>query len=77
MPLFPSASGFQIYGGNFIDNTGDINFHTTQLMPGRNLGALEFPAEDSSREWLGTERNARQIGAARVRPYGMSPALCD
>jgi hypothetical protein len=77
MPLLTSASGFQITGGTFIDNAGSMNIHTTQLMPGPNTGALEFWAKDSSREWLGVERNERQIGAARVRPYGMSSALRD
>ncbi|KAJ7858578.1 hypothetical protein B0H13DRAFT_2283038 [Mycena leptocephala] len=72
MPLFTSASGFQITGGTFIDNAGDINIHTAPLMPGPNLGVLEFAMEGTSRELLGAERTARQIGAARVRPYDAS-----
>jgi hypothetical protein len=74
MPLFDSASGFQITGGNFIDNAGDINIHTTQLTTGQNsdpLGALESIAQGTNRRLLGVERNERQIGAARTRPYGM------
>ncbi|KAJ7892624.1 hypothetical protein B0H13DRAFT_2276744 [Mycena leptocephala] len=42
MPLFTSPSGFQITGGTFIDNAGDINIHTTQLVQGPTTGALEF-----------------------------------
>jgi hypothetical protein len=75
MPLFTSASGFQINGGNFIDNAGDINIHTVQLMPGPNLNELEFDTtEGPSRQLLAPERNDH--GAARMRPYGMLPALC-
>ncbi|KAJ7929695.1 hypothetical protein B0H13DRAFT_2264440 [Mycena leptocephala] len=72
MPLFTSAAGFQITGGTFIDNAGDMNIHTTQLMPGQNADALEFLEEDSSHEWLGVERNDRGIGGVRVRPYDAS-----
>jgi hypothetical protein len=77
MPLFTSASGFQIIGGTFIDNAGDITIHTTQPMSGPNTSAVEFAAEDSSREWLGVERNDRGIGAARMLLDGMSPGECD
>ncbi|KAJ7844962.1 hypothetical protein B0H13DRAFT_2286266 [Mycena leptocephala] len=38
MPLFTSASGFHINGGNFLDNSvGEINIYTTQLMLGQNI----------------------------------------
>jgi hypothetical protein len=80
MPLFDSASGFQITGGNFIDNAGDINIHTTQRMTEKNsdpLGALECIAQGTNRQLLGAERNERQIGAARTQPYGMWPVFCD
>jgi hypothetical protein len=66
MPLFTSASRFQITGETFIDNARDMDIHTTELMSGPNIGAPEFAAEDLSRELLGAERNARQIGAPRV-----------
>jgi hypothetical protein len=72
MPLFPSVSGFQITGGTFIDNAGDINIHTTQLTHGQNLGDPEFMTEHLSRELSGPERSGRQTGLARVIPYGMS-----
>jgi hypothetical protein len=74
MPLFDSASGFQITGGTFIDNAGDMNIHTTQLTTGQNsdpLGALEYIAQGINRHLVGVERNERQVGAARTRPYGM------
>jgi hypothetical protein len=60
MPLFDSASGFQINGGNFIDNAGGINIHTTQLTAGQNsdpFGTLESIAQGTSRRLLGVERN--------------------
>jgi hypothetical protein len=80
MPFFASASGIQINGGNFIDNeAGDINIHTTQLTAGQNsnpLGALEYIAQGTHRQLLGVERNERQIGAARMRPYSMWPVFC-
>jgi hypothetical protein len=77
MPLFTSASGFQITGGTFIDNAGDINIHTAQIVQGPTTGALEFWGEGPSHELLGAERSRQHIGAARIRPYSMSPALCD
>ncbi|KAJ7820288.1 hypothetical protein B0H13DRAFT_2451872 [Mycena leptocephala] len=74
MPLFTSASGFQINGGTFIDNAGDMNIiHPPQLMPAQNIGA-EFVAEGPSRELSGVERNDRGFGAARIQPYGILPA---
>jgi hypothetical protein len=76
MPLFDSASGFQINGGNFIDNAGDVNIHTTQFTTGQNsdpLGALEYIAQGTSR-LVGVERNEQQIAAASC---GMEPALCN
>ncbi|KAJ7861340.1 hypothetical protein B0H13DRAFT_2282467 [Mycena leptocephala] len=70
MPLFTSASGFQINGGTFIDNAGDMNIiHPPQLMPAQNIGALEFVAEGPSRELSGVERNDRGFGATRMVPY--------
>ncbi|KAJ7870710.1 hypothetical protein B0H13DRAFT_2280575 [Mycena leptocephala] len=43
MPLFTSASGFQINGGTFINNAGDMNIiHPPQAMPGQNIG-LQLP----------------------------------
>jgi hypothetical protein len=80
MPLFDSASGFQINGGNFIDNAGDINIHATRLTTGQNsdpLGALEYIVQGTNRRLLGAERNERQIGAARTQSYGMWPVFCD
>jgi hypothetical protein len=85
MSLFPSASGFQINGGSFLDIAGDINLlelHTTQrtIGPGLEQGnplMVEFmtTGKGSGRQLLGLERNDRQIGAARVSPYGMLPVL--
>ncbi|KAJ7819098.1 hypothetical protein B0H13DRAFT_392731, partial [Mycena leptocephala] len=72
MPLFTSASGFQITGGTFIDNAGDINIHTTQLVQEPNTGALKFGAEGPSHGLLGEERSGQHIGAARVRPSNAS-----
>ncbi|KAJ7871566.1 hypothetical protein B0H13DRAFT_1895713 [Mycena leptocephala] len=82
MPLFDSASGFQITGGTFIDNAGDININSTQIQwPGKNsdlLQALEFvAAQGPSRQLSGVERNGRQAGAVRRLPYGVLPALCN
>jgi hypothetical protein len=75
MPFFASASGIQINGGNFIDNeAGDINIHTTQRTTEQDsdpLRALECIAQGTNRQLLGVETNERQIGAARMRPYGM------
>ncbi|KAJ7870703.1 hypothetical protein B0H13DRAFT_2280573 [Mycena leptocephala] len=73
MPLFTSASGFQINGGTFIDNAGDMNIiHPPQAMPGQNMGALEFVTEGPSHELLGADRNDRGAGAARMLPYDVS-----
>ncbi|KAJ7864209.1 P-loop containing nucleoside triphosphate hydrolase protein [Mycena leptocephala] len=80
MPLFTSGSGFQITGGTFIDNAGDINIHTTQIVQGPTTGALEFWAEGPSHGLLGEERSGQYIGAARVRPYNgesSSPSLLN
>jgi hypothetical protein len=72
MPLFTSASGFQINGGTFIDNAGDMNIiHPPQLMPGQNIGALELVMDGPSRELSGVERNDRGFGATRIQPYGI------
>jgi hypothetical protein len=78
MPLFTSASGFQINGGTFIDNTGDMTIvHNSQAMPGQDTGSLEFVADGPSRELPGVERNDRGFGAARMVPYSMLPAQCN
>ncbi|KAJ6544389.1 hypothetical protein B0H19DRAFT_1267659 [Mycena capillaripes] len=73
MPLFDSASGFQINGGSFLDITGDVNLHTTQLMIGHgsdSLTGLEFGLpEGLDRQLLGVGRNSRQGGALRMSPY--------
>ncbi|KAJ7817523.1 hypothetical protein B0H13DRAFT_2292810, partial [Mycena leptocephala] len=75
MPLFTSASGFQINGGTFIDNTGDMTIvHNSQAMPGQDTGSLEFVADGPSRELPGVERNDRGFGATRMVPYDMLPA---
>jgi hypothetical protein len=75
MPLFTSASGFQINGGTFIDNAGDMTIiQTTHAIPEQNIGSLEFAMEGPSRELVGVERNDRGFGAARMLPYGMLPA---
>ncbi|KAJ7904083.1 hypothetical protein B0H13DRAFT_2274699, partial [Mycena leptocephala] len=72
MPLFTSASGFQITGGTFID-AGDMTIiHPPQLMPAQNIGSLEFVMEGPSRELSGVERNDRGVGAARMLPYDVS-----
>jgi hypothetical protein len=78
MPLFTSASGFQINGGTFIDNAGDLTIiHTAQTVtPEQNISSLEFVIERPSRELSGVERNDRGFGATRTLPYGMSPAQC-
>ncbi|KAJ6551271.1 hypothetical protein B0H19DRAFT_1263941 [Mycena capillaripes] len=73
MPLFESASQFQINGGTFIDHPGDINIHTTQRLDGDPLDALEFElTEGLDRQSLGVERNGRQAGPARMSPYDIS-----
>jgi hypothetical protein len=66
MPLFTSASGFQIYGGSFIDITGDVNLYNMQPEIARNS---DQPS--ASRHLLGVDRNT-QNGEARLVPYGMS-----
>jgi hypothetical protein len=74
MPLFTSASGFQINGGSFIDIAGDVNLHTTQptmQQESDSLTALEFTTQGLSRQLFGAERNGRQAGTARISPYGM------
>jgi hypothetical protein len=78
MPLFTSASGFQINGGTFIDNAGDMTIiHTAQAIPEQNISSLEFVMEGPSRELSGVERNDRGFGAARIQPYGILPAQCN
>ncbi|KAJ7874129.1 hypothetical protein B0H13DRAFT_2279998 [Mycena leptocephala] len=73
MPLFTSASGFQINGGTFIDNTGDMTIvHNSQAMPGQDTGSLEFVADGPSRELPGVERNDRGFGVTRMVPYDVS-----
>ncbi|KAJ7818250.1 hypothetical protein B0H13DRAFT_2292563 [Mycena leptocephala] len=73
MPLFASASGFQIDGGTFIDNTGDMTIiHNSQVMPGQDTGSIEFGADGPSRKLSGVERNDRGFGAARMVPYDVS-----
>jgi hypothetical protein len=80
MPFFASASGIQINGGNFIDNAGDINIHTTQVTTAQNsdpLGTLEYIAQGTSQQLLGLDRNEQQIGAARIFPNSMWPDPFD
>jgi hypothetical protein len=51
MPLFTSSSGFQIYGGSFIDIEGDLNIHNMQPMTRPNsdpLAALGFGLTEDS-----------------------------
>ncbi|KAJ7806675.1 hypothetical protein B0H13DRAFT_2485296 [Mycena leptocephala] len=73
MPLFTSASGFQINGGTFIDNAGDMTIiHTAQVIPEQNISSLEFVVEGPSRELSGVERNDRGFGATMV-PYDEDP----
>jgi hypothetical protein len=67
MPLFTSASGVQINGGNFIDIAGDVNLHNLQPTIGQNSDPL---SATQSRRLLGVDRNA-QNGGARLVPYGM------
>ncbi|KAJ7904111.1 hypothetical protein B0H13DRAFT_2511111 [Mycena leptocephala] len=71
MPLFTSASGFQINGGTFIDNAGDLTIiHTAQTVtPEQNISSPEFVMEGPSRELSGVERNDRGFGAMRTLPY--------
>jgi hypothetical protein len=76
MSLFTSASGFQINGGTFIANAGDMD-HLPQLMPGQNIGVLEFATEGPSCEFLGVERNVRGFGTTRMLPYGMLHPQCN
>jgi hypothetical protein len=62
MPLFTSASGFQINGGTFIDNAGDMNIiHLPQAMPGQNMGALEIVTEGPSHELLGQKGMTEEL----------------
>ncbi|KAJ7904100.1 hypothetical protein B0H13DRAFT_747353 [Mycena leptocephala] len=73
MPLFTSASGFQINGGTFIDNAGDMTIiHTAQAIPEQNISSLEFAMEGPSRDLSGVERNDRGVGAVRMQPYDVS-----
>jgi hypothetical protein len=51
--------------------------HTAQAIPEQNISSLEFVMEGPSRELSGVERNERGFGAARMLPYGMSPAQCN
>ncbi|KAJ7797670.1 hypothetical protein B0H14DRAFT_3157334 [Mycena olivaceomarginata] len=76
MPLFESASAFQITGGNYIDIAGDVNLHTTQLAISQDrdpLTGLEFGlAEGLGPQLLGLERNGRHRGSGRILPYHTS-----
>ncbi|KAJ7819157.1 hypothetical protein B0H13DRAFT_2453612 [Mycena leptocephala] len=74
MPLFTSASGFQINGGTFIDNAGDMTItHTAQAIPEQNISSVDFVMEGPSRELSGVERNDRGFGAVRMVPYDEDP----
>ncbi|KAJ7813252.1 hypothetical protein B0H13DRAFT_2468821 [Mycena leptocephala] len=68
MPLFTSASGVQINGGNFIDIAGDVNLHNLQPAIAQNSDPL---SATQSRRLLGVDRNA-QNGGARLVPYDAS-----
>ncbi|KAJ6551263.1 hypothetical protein B0H19DRAFT_1236482 [Mycena capillaripes] len=63
MPLFTSAPGFQINGGSFIDNAGDINIHTSAPRPDNDpLSALEFASgEGLGRRLPGNLHTTRQL----------------
>jgi hypothetical protein len=65
MPLFTSASGVQINGGNFIDIAGDVNLHNMQPAIAQNSDMLS-----ASHQLMGVERNS-QNGGVRLVPYGM------
>ncbi|KAJ7918038.1 hypothetical protein B0H13DRAFT_2269318 [Mycena leptocephala] len=68
MPLFTSASGVQINGGNFIDIAGDVNLHNLQPAIAQNSDPL---SATQSRRLLGVDRNTRN-GGARLVPYDAS-----
>ncbi|KAJ7918032.1 hypothetical protein B0H13DRAFT_308633, partial [Mycena leptocephala] len=68
MPLFTSASGVQINGGNFIDIAGDVNLHNLQPAIAQNSDPL---SATQSRRLLGMDRNT-QNGGARLVPYDAS-----
>ncbi|KAJ7926190.1 hypothetical protein B0H13DRAFT_1705464 [Mycena leptocephala] len=76
MPLFTSASGFQINGGNFFDVAGDMHFRGMPAMPmiGQDTDLLAAPgiASGYGKEFGGVERNNREVGAARMSPYDAS-----
>ncbi|KAJ7793392.1 hypothetical protein B0H13DRAFT_1935479 [Mycena leptocephala] len=80
MPLFDSASGLQITGGTFIDNTGDININTMQLqLPGQDcdpLQALELlrlkARVVSCQEWRGMADRLELRGGSRMVPDDVS-----
>jgi hypothetical protein len=69
MPLFTSASGVQINGGNFIDIAGDVNLHNMQPAIAQNSDP-----PSASRQFLGVDKNT-QNGAARPVLYG-TLSLC-
>ncbi|KAJ7918017.1 hypothetical protein B0H13DRAFT_308516 [Mycena leptocephala] len=68
MPLFTSASGVHINGGNFIDIAGDVNLHSLQPAIAQNSDPL---SAIQSRRLLGADRNT-QNGGARLVPYDAS-----
>ncbi|KAJ7918030.1 hypothetical protein B0H13DRAFT_2269314 [Mycena leptocephala] len=68
MPLFTSASGVQINGGNFIDIAGDVNLHNLQPAIVQNSDPL---SATQSRQLLGLDRNT-QNRAGRPVPYDVS-----
>ncbi|KAJ7918011.1 hypothetical protein B0H13DRAFT_2321804 [Mycena leptocephala] len=63
MPLFTSASGVQINGGNFIDIAGDVNLHSLQPAIAQNSDPL---SATQSRRLLGVDRNTLNGGARLV-----------
>lgn len=82
MPLFTSASDFQINGGSFFDTAGDINIvtqHTVGLARDSDhpLSALQFVSEEGPTRplLLGADRNGQNGGAVRMAPYGILPVL--
>ncbi|KAJ7797435.1 hypothetical protein B0H13DRAFT_2392150 [Mycena leptocephala] len=68
MPLFTSASGVQINGGNFIDIAGDVNLHNLQPAIAQNNDPL---SATQSHQLLGPDRNT-QNRAGRPVPYDVS-----
>ncbi|KAJ6504074.1 hypothetical protein C8R47DRAFT_176686 [Mycena vitilis] len=74
MPLFESASSFQINDGNFVDVGGDLNLHIAPHTKAHNndplpLDALGFAIGETSRQLVGLEDNTQRLEPASMSAY--------